>query len=750
MGEDRPIQSVTGIVKRITYRNESNSYTVAQVDAGGETVTVVGIFPFLSEGDAAEFFGSFTVHPSYGSQFKADQFERKTPRDTAGILKYLASGAIRGIGPATAQRLVEKFGADTLDIIQNDPRSLSCVKGISVKRALEISEEYNRQFGVRDIMLMLSKYKVSPERCLAVFRKFGEKSTERIKENPYLLCEEEIGFRFETAEEIAADLHVEKDSEMRLSAGLEYVMRRNLANGHTCLPRDKFIPVAARLLECSLQAAEDCCDGLLAAFRLQSKTVDGVEYLALPEYYAAEEYIAARLSAVKRHIDRDIVIEPLEIDHVENRLGIRFEALQRQAIRQAFTEGVLILTGGPGTGKTTTLNAIIQLFESRNLLLELAAPTGRAAKRMTELTGREAKTVHRLLEVEWGADEKQQFARNERNPLSCDVLIVDESSMIDAVLFSNLLKALRLSCRIILVGDSDQLPSVGAGNVLSDLLFDGLYPSIRLKKVFRQAGESKIVRNAHAVINGEDADFSGKESDCFFLRKSDRGEVCRTVLDLMTDRLPKAYGFHQAKDIQILCPAKIMETGSVHFNELLQEALNPPTGGKAEFHFKGFSLREGDKVMQIKNNYDLPFVKDNGEEGTGVFNGDVGWITDLDKRAGVLKVRYDDRVATYYSEDLGQLELAYAVTEHKSQGSEYDCVILPLLDIPAKLQYRNLLYTAVTRAKKLLIVVGQEEVWRQMAANDKKTLRYTLLREFLKENERFEEDYSGGGSGIFS
>lgn len=750
MAEEQPKHSVTGIVKRITYRNESNSYTVAQVDADGETVTVVGIFPFLSEGDAAEFFGSFTVHPSYGSQFKADRFERKTPRDTAGIFKYLASGAIRGIGPATAQRLVEKFGTDTLDIIQNDPRALSGIKGISVNRALEISEEYNRQFGVRDIMLMLSRYKVSPERCLAVFRKFGDRSTERIKENPYLLCDEEIGFRFETAEEIAADLHMEKDSEMRLSAGLEYVMRKNLANGHTCLPRDKFIPVSARLLECSLQAAEDCCDHLLTAFRLRSKTVNGVEYLALPEYYAAEEYIAARLSAVKRYIDRDIAIEPLEIDHVENRLGIRFEALQRQAICEAFTEGVLILTGGPGTGKTTTLNAIIQLFESRNLILELAAPTGRAAKRMTELTGREAKTVHRLLEVEWGADEKQQFARNERNPLSCDVLIVDESSMIDAVLFSSLLKALRLSCRIILVGDSDQLPSVGAGNVLSDLLFDGLYPSIRLKKVFRQAGESRIVHNAHAVINGEDADFSGKDSDCFFLKKSDRGEVCRTVLELMTDRLPKAYGFHKAKDIQVLCPSKMMETGSVHFNELLQEALNPPTGGKSEFHFKGFSLREGDKVMQIKNNYDLPFRKDNGEEGTGVFNGDVGWITDLDKRGGFLKVRYDDRVATYYAEELGQLELAYAVTVHKSQGSEYECVILPLLDIPAKLQYRNLLYTAVTRAKKLLIVVGEEEIWRQMAANDKKTLRYTLLREFLKENERFEEDFSGGSGGILS
>ena len=750
MGEDEARNSVTGVVTRITYRNESNCYTVAQIDAGGEEITVVGIFPFLNEGDAAEFFGSFTVHPSYGSQFKAERFERKTPRDAGGILKYLASGAIRGIGPATAQRLVEKFGIDTLDIIQNDPNALATVKGISFRRAVEISEEYNRQFGVRDIMLMLSKYRVSPERCLAIFRRFGEQSTELIKKNPYLLCDEEIGFRFEAAEEIAADFDIEKNSEIRIAAGLQYIMRKNLLNGHTCLPRDKFTAVAANLLECDRLQAEDACDQLLAAFQLKEKTVDGIEYLALPEYASAEEYIAARLCAVKRHINRSIAVEPLEIDHVENKLGIRFEALQRQAISEAFSAGLLILTGGPGTGKTTTLNAIIKLFENRDLQLELAAPTGRAAKRMTELTGREAKTIHRLLEVEWGADEKQQFARNEKNPLSCDVLIVDESSMIDTLLFSSLLKALRLSCRIILVGDSDQLPSVGAGNVLSDLLTSGSFHSICLKKVFRQAGESRIVRNAHAIIEGEKADFSEKESDCFFLKRSEKGEVCQTVLELVKNRLPKAYGYDSVRDIQVLCPSKMLETGSTHLNEILQDTLNPNAAGKAELHFKGFSLRVGDKVMQIKNNYDLVFEKSNGETGTGVFNGDVGFVTDIDKRGGILKVLYDDRSVTYYSEDLGQLELAYAITVHKSQGSEYDCVILPLLDIPEKLQYRNLLYTAVTRAKKLLIVIGQEEIWHRMVANNKKTLRYTLLKEYLRENERFEEDFSCGDRGIFS
>jgi len=383
---------------------------------------------------------------------------------------------------------------------------------------------------------------------------------------------------------------------------------------------------------------------------------------------------------------------------------------------------------------STTLNAIIRLFEHRNLHIELAAPTGRAAKRMSELCGREAKTIHRLLEVEWSTDEKRSFAKNEQNPIECDVIIIDEASMIDAVLFDDLLKALRLSCRIIIVGDSNQLPSIGAGNVLGDILSADVFPSIRLQKVFRQAGKSKIVTNAHGIINNEPPDFSDKTSDCFFLSRDDKYSVVKTVLDLVCERLPNTYGINQIADIQVLCPSKIMDTGTVNLNNLLQERLNPKKKDEPQLNFKGFYLRKGDKVMQIKNNYDLQYHKDNGEYGTGVFNGDVGYITDIDIRGGILKVRYDDKIATYFSEDLGQLELAYAVTVHKSQGSEYDYVILPLMDIPSKLMYRNLLYTAVTRAKKMLIVVGKDEVWKIMAENDRKTLRYTLLENFLLEN----------------
>ena len=732
------VKEIKGTVERITYRNEGNSYTVAEVKADGKSQTVVGILPFLTEGDEAVFYGEYTVHPSYGEQFKAEHFERKAPQNSASILRYLSSGAIRGIGPATAQKIVEKFGADTLDVIQNRPEDLATIKGITLSKAKQLSEEYQKQYGVRDIMMMLSKYGATPDKCLAVYRRFGDKSTDMIKSNPYALCEEGIDFRFETAEDIAEDMSFDKNSELRVSAGVEYVLRKNLANGHTCLPREKLCEVAVRLLECKRDTVEDCCDRLTECFRIKSKTVNGTEYLSIPEYFSAEEHIAARLISVKRYIDKAVTVDKLEIENVERRLGIEFEDLQKQAIFEAFSSGILVLTGGPGTGKTTTLNAIISLFENRSLDIELAAPTGRATKRMTELTGREAKTIHRLLEVEWGEGDKQQFSRNERNPLNCDVIIVDEASMIDALLFDSLLKALRLSCRIILVGDSDQLPAVGAGNVLNDILSSEIFPSIRLKKVFRQAGKSKIVTNAHAIINGESPDFSSNESDCFFLRRQDRFAVCNTVLELVSERLPNAYGFDPIRDIQVLCPSRMTETGTVNLNNILQSALNPSTSGKQQLSFKGIYLREGDKVMQIKNNYDLQYRRDNGEYGTGVFNGDVGFITEIDKRGGILKVRFDDRVATYFSEDLAQLELAYAVTVHKSQGSEYTCVLLPLFDVPQKLKYRNLLYTAVTRAKKLLVAVGNDNIWTEMVANDRKTLRYTMLKQFLKEDSSYE------------
>ncbi|MBR7132483.1 MAG: ATP-dependent RecD-like DNA helicase [Clostridia bacterium] len=731
-------QLLVGTVHHITFKNESNCYTVAEVKTDKELVTVVGIFPFLHEGDRVEFLGNYTVHPTYGQQFSAEAFEKKVPENAAAILRYLSAGAVKGIGPATAAKIVEKFGAEALDVIQNRPMELTCIKGITAEKAMTFSEEYKQQYGIRDIMLLLSKYKVSPDRCLGIYRRFGERAVDIIKSNPYVLCEEGIDFSFETAEDIAADFDFERDSELRVAAGLEYVLRKNLANGHTCLPREKFIAVSCKLLECKESTVEICCDKLIEALRISCKVISGKEYLSIPTYHSAEQHIAARLLSVKRYVNSSVTVDELEIQNVENRLHISFEELQRRAIFEAFDSGILVLTGGPGTGKTTTLNAIIKLFESRNLEIELAAPTGRAAKRMTELTGREAKTIHRLLEVEWGEGEERRFSRNEKNPLNCDVIIVDEASMIDALLFDDLLKALRLSCRIILVGDSDQLPSIGAGNVLGDILASEAFPSIRLKKVFRQAMQSKIISNAHAIINNSEADFSAKDSDCFFLPRHDRYSAVETVVQLIAERLPAAYGVNPLSSVQILCPSRMLDTGTVNLNNLLQERLNPHKKGQQQMFFKGFYLRVGDKVMQIKNNYDLQYLKDNGEYGNGVFNGDVGYITEIDMRGGILKARFDDRVVTYFSEDLGQLELAYAVTVHKSQGSEYDYVILPLLDVPSKLKYRNLLYTAVTRAKKMLIIVGERSVWDEMAANDRKTLRYTMLKTFIEEGARSE------------
>lgn len=726
-------EEIRGLIERITYKNEQNGYTVATVRVGRERVTVVGILPFLGEGESAVFSGRYIIHPTYGQQFSADSFERIAPESAAQILRYLSSGLIKGVGPSTAAKIVEKFGANSLDIIQNTPLELARIRGISQDKARSISEEYAKTSMVQDIMMMLSPYEVSPEKCMGIFAKLGKNASARIRENPYLLCMPDIELPFEKAERIAYDLGISPDNEARLSAGIEYIIRQNLMNGHTCLPRSKVINVAIRLLESDEYRIDSVIDRMTESMALFTRDINGQSFVALPQYYSAEEYIAARLSAVKDNIPQSTPIDDLEIDYVENKLGIKFEGLQREAIKQAFTGGILVLTGGPGTGKTTTLNAIIELFEQRRASIELAAPTGRAAKRMTELTGREAKTVHRLLEVEWGDNEKQYFSRNERNPLECDVIIIDEASMLDSLLFDSLLRALRLSCRIILVGDADQLPSVSAGNILCDILSCDKFPAIRLKKVFRQARESLIVTNSHAIINNTPADLSNKGKDFFFMHRGSAYDVCNTVLELCSERLTAAYGFDPMNDIQVLCPSRKLDTGTVNLNNILQSTLNPRVKDGPQISYKGIYMREGDKVMQIKNNYDLLWERDDGKSGAGVFNGDVGRIVKIDLRAGEVKVRFDDRVATYYTEGLNELELAYAVTVHKSQGSEFDCVIIPLFDIPSQLCYRNLLYTAVTRAKKMLILVGSEAVFTQMAENDRKTLRYTLLKDFFNE-----------------
>ncbi len=726
--------TLSGTLEHITFSNNTNGYTVAVLKLPDDLITIVGIMPFVSVGDFLEVTGRFDTHPTYGPQFKVESFEKTLPSGSAAILHYLSSGAIKGVGPATARSIIEMLGDNALEVIENDWERLADIRGISVEKAENIHEEYVKQFGIRDIMMFLSPFKVSPERSLKVYRALGGDAAEIIRRNPYVLCDEGIDFPFEKAEEIAYTFGFPKDGEERIAAGINYILKHNLQNGHTCLPIEKLTATASKLLECELNEVKNVCNLLVKSGILKRMINKEKEFIFLPRFYDAEEFVAARLAVLLKYAPPSEIMADIEIDFIEQKENIKYEKLQREAIHTALSNGITVLTGGPGTGKTTTLNAIIKILESKGLNISLAAPTGRAAKRMSELTNHEAKTLHRLLEVEWGEGDKQTFARNERNPLTCDVLIIDEMSMVDILLFESLLRAIRLGCRLILVGDSDQLPSVGAGNVLYDILKNGKIPSIKLDKVFRQAMESLIVSNAHKIIGGKGPVLTSKDSDFFMLKTFDAPSGTSLITDLCSERLPKAYGFNPLTDIQVLCPSKMFEMGSVSLNNLLQDRLNPLKKGTKKVSFKGFELREGDKVMQIKNNYDITWVSDSGENGIGVFNGDIGILKSIDKKNGILLVRFDDKVATYQGDNLGELELAYAMTIHKSQGSEFDCVVLPLFDAPSKLLYRNLLYTAVTRAKKLLIIVGSEKTVEIMVENDKKTLRYTSLERRLEEN----------------
>ena len=726
--------TLSGTVEHITYSNKSNGYTVAVLNAKDDEVTVVGTLPFISVGDFITVTGHFDNHRTYGPQFKVESLERSEPSGKGSVLCYLSSGAIRGVGPATAKNIVDRFGEDTLSIIETEPERLAEIRGISREKAEIIGAEYRKQFGIREVMMFLSPFNVSPEKALNVFNTLGSSAKEIISKNPYVLFCEDIGFSFEKTEEIASSFSVAKNDEYRIAAGIEYVLRHNISNGHTCIPRKKLVATASRLLECGADEVDGICEEMVKSLTVRKKVINETELIFLPKYFSAEEYVAARLAVLLKYSPPREIMADIEIDFIESSDHIKYEAQQRVAIKTALSCGITVLTGGPGTGKTTTLNAIIKILESKDCDISLAAPTGRAAKRMSELTGHKAKTIHRLLEVEWGDNDRPVFARNEKNPLKCDVLIIDEMSMVDILLFEALLRAVRLGCRIILVGDADQLPSVGAGNVFADIINSNVVPSVRLDKVFRQAMESLITQNAHLIIAGQPPHLDCKTSDFFMIQNTDRNSAADMVVDLCAKRLPEAYGFDPACDIQVLCPSKMFELGSVNLNNMLQFRLNPLKKNQNKLTFKGFELREGDKVMQIKNNYDITWTSDSGESGTGIFNGDIGSIEEIDLKNGIVKVKFDDRTAVYYSENIGELELSYAMTIHKSQGSEFECVILPLLDAPSKLLYRNLLYTAVTRAKKLLVVVGSRKVVMSMVNNNRKNLRYTSLRQLLEEN----------------
>ncbi len=731
--EEKNLLEIKGTVDSVTYKNEDTGFTVFVLDLNGEPVTVVCETFSINEGEEVRLYGKYVNHPQYGSQFKAELCEVELPNTVNTIFKYLASGSIKGIGPSTARRIVDKFGDKALDIIEKTPEVLAEVKGISEKKAKEIGEEFQKIFGLRTVMTFFAKYGINLSESIKIFKVFGLSSVDVITNNPYLLCGIDFLFDFYRVDIIAKELGFESDAYLRVSAGVKYILLHNASNGHTCIPIEKVLETASALTENSRKNVDNAVKELLSDDEIVVAELGGEKFVFLSDIFKTELFISERLiiadslmsgagseatSSLKKSVLR-------QIEDQEKKLGFQYDDLQREAILKAATEPVLVLTGGPGTGKTTTINGMIRYFDFLEKKILLAAPTGRAAQRLSEVTGKEAKTIHRLLEVEASSNK---FKHNENNKLDCDVLILDEVSMIDINLFKHLLSALKTQTKIILVGDADQLPSVGAGNILNDLITSGMISSVCLNKVFRQAAQSLIVTNAHNIINGNMPDLESTDNDFFFIHAE--GNLMRKVSDLYRDRLPKAYGYDPFDDIQIISPSKKGRFGTYAINEFLRDSFNPSSEDKSEVKIKSVILREGDKVIQTRNNYDIVW-KRGVLEGTGVFNGDIGCVVDINKKEQVIYVSFDDRIALFTYDDAEDLELAYAITVHKSQGSEYNAVILVLGDFFDKLFYRNLLYTAVTRAKKQLIILGTEEKIKRMVDNNRKSLRYTGLKYFL-------------------
>ena len=728
-----PVISIEGTVSEVVYMSPETGFAVIEVETDEELLPVVGELYGVSEGEELRLTGSYSNHPKFGRQFKAMAYERRMPATAAAVRKFLSSGAVKGIGAVLASRIVDTFGDDTMTILEETPGRLTEVKGISPKKADAIIKELGQMFGMRSAMNFLSSYGLTPAEGVRAWKKWGPITVDVVKDNPYLLCDEEIGVEFKRADEIALSVGIEEDSGKRLFGAASHVLRHNLRNGHTCLARQTVVQLVMRLTGVEEAAIEADIDQRIEEEELFSVQKNR-EFLFLPSMYNAERYIAMRLSMmlqnrffVSRNIDE-------MIDRTEAEKGIHYESLQREAIREALQKSMLILTGGPGTGKTTTLNAIIDLLEDEGLSIAIAAPTGRAAKRVSEVTGRDAKTIHRLLEVDFGSSEVTTFVHNEQHPLKADAVVIDEMSMVDTTLFESLLRGCRMGCKLILVGDSDQLPSVGPGNVLRDLIDSGCIPTVELKQVFRQAAESRIVTNAHRIVAGEYPDLKTKDNDFFFLRRQSAAAVLSTVTELVAKRLPASYGYSPLEDIQVLTPQRKGDLGVGALNESLQAALNPPQKGKREYKSTFATFREGDKVLQTRNNYDIEWEKPGtGEKGMGIYNGDIGIIQRIDLVGGTMEIDFDGRRCEYTLEMAPELDLAYAVTVHKSQGSEYSAVVLPIFGGYDKLYFRNLLYTAVTRARKLLIIVGSESRVYQMVDNNRKMLRYTGLKWFLRQ-----------------
>ena len=742
--------SVSGIVETLIYQNEENGYTVCEIeDTAGNPVTVCGIIPYLTEGDRITVRGSWVTHPTYGRQFKAESFDKTLPAEEGDILRYLASGAVKGVGPKTAQKIVDTFGTDSFDVISNHPDWLAELPGITRKKADAISENFNAISGARSVMMFCRDF-FTPQTAMRIYKKWGGAAVDRIRQNPYRLCESFTGISFRRADQIAMSLGLDASSEERLLHGAVYVLRNEaVRSGHTCLPYGDLIRCTLDLLFGDAATPEnarsvaDAVDRGIADLKLIPYTPaggDGTSYVFDARYYNAETYTAKKLTELNRtcpRISRADVVRLIEKSEVQS--AVVYARAQKEALLSALEEGVMILTGGPGTGKTTVIKGLISIFSSLDMDIVLAAPTGRAAKRMSEATSWEAKTIHRLLEMDFGGEgegdglpDDARFMRDEANPLDADALIIDEASMIDVTLMESLLRATKRGARLVLIGDADQLPSVGAGNVLGDLIASGKFATVRLTEIFRQAGESLIIENAHRINEGVMPVLDRVDADFFFLRRQTEEGIRDTVCDLVANRLPRSYGEDFRKRIQVLTPSRKGLSGTDSLNAALQSLLNPPAPGKAERKSRDRVFRVGDRVMQTKNNYQTEWRTDLGEEGLGVYNGDIGTVTGFDEAENLMEVRFDDRICSLDFSQLDELDHAWAVTVHKSQGSEYPCVVIPLYDCAPVLLSRNLLYTAVTRAAKMVILVGKQAVLEKMVENDRHQLRCTMLREFLE------------------
>lgn len=730
------ILELTGTVVSVIYTNEENGYTVCDVESAAEGYfTAVGYLPYIMGGEHVRLTGTWVTHPDYGEQFKVSCYEMILPEDEEAILQYLSTGIVKGVRETTAKKLVDHFGRDVLNIMLNEPARLAEIKGITQKKALAIGEAFFKIQSMQGIVMFLQQYGVSAKLALKVHRVLGAEALDKVKQNPYILSACVDGISFKTADNIAFVRGVAKNSPERIHAGLLYMLKSAAYTaGHTYLPKTLLIEHAAHALEITEQEAENGITALSLEREMYIDTIRGMSVCYLSAFLSAEQYIARRLASLSLVEQKPFMSEEALSDLVEEIAAaekITLAPEQMIAVQTAVTESCMVITGGPGTGKTTTINAIIKVMQELKLSVALAAPTGRAAKRMSEVTGLEAKTIHRLLGVQPDGEDSQTFSFNEENPLKADVLILDEMSMVDVPLMHAFLRAVKRGARVILAGDADQLPSVGPGNVLRDMISSEMIPVIRLEQIFRQAQESLIVTNAHRINRGDMPELWEKNKDFFFLRRNGAEEAAKEIVNLYKYRLPKSYQIDAVSEIQVLSPSKKGKAGVQSLNQVLQQEMNPPAFQKTEYVRGKMIFRERDKVMQIKNNYDLSWKKDNGEQGSGIFNGDMGMIQSISTKDKEMVIRFDDRTVSYPFSSLEELDLAYAVTVHKSQGSEFPIVLLPVCRFAPMLMMKNLLYTAVTRAKKMVILVGSEQAVEQMVKSGDGQARYTGLSDKL-------------------